>query len=105
MACGGGADAETAAADDGGAAAASAATVSIDGSTFSPAALDVAAGTTVEWNNAEDVPHTVTFTTDGVEDSGELNEGDAFSATFAEAGTFDYTCAIHPDMKGSVTVK
>jgi hypothetical protein len=33
-----------------------------------------------------------------------LSAGSSFTMTFATAGTFDYTCTIHPTMKGSVIV-
>ena len=105
MACGGGAGAESAPADDTPGDAAGAAAVTIDDLAFAPSDIDVPVGGTVAWRNAEDVPHTVTFDAAGVEDSGELGEGDSFSATFSEAGTYDYICAIHPDMTGSVTVQ
>ena len=109
-ACGGG-EAEPAAAsapEEAPAAAsggAESATVGIDDLTFTPADVEVAAGGSVTWNNAEDVPHTVTFSDDAIESSDELAQGDDFSATFDSAGTYDYVCAIHPDMKGTVTVK
>ena len=81
------------------------ATVAIDDLTFTPADVEIAAGGSVTWNNAEDVPHTVTFKDESVASSEELAQGDDFSATFDGAGTYDYVCAIHPDMKGTVTVK
>jgi plastocyanin len=37
--------------------------------------------------------------------SGTLNQGDSFSQTFAEPGTFDYFCEFHADMKGTVIVQ
>ena len=36
-----------------------AATVKIDNFSFSPATLEIKAGTTVTWTNADDIPHTV----------------------------------------------
>ena len=41
---------------------------------------------------------------DGAFDSGTLGGGDVFSQTFGDSGTFDYFCAIHPSMTGTVTV-
>jgi len=41
---------------------------------------------------------------DGGFDSGTLDENTTFAQTFEEAGTFDYVCAIHPNMTGTVTV-
>jgi plastocyanin len=62
---------------------------------FSSASVKIPVGTTVTWTNKGDVPHTVT-SDDGLFDSGTLNKGDTFKATFKEAGTFAYHCEIHP---------
>ena len=48
--------------------------------------------------------HTVTAD-DGSFDSKSLASNATFSQTFAKAGTFAYHCAIHPGMKGTVTVQ
>ena len=37
-------------------------------------------------------------------DSEDMGQGDTFEHTFDAAGTFDYICAIHPSMKGTITV-
>ena len=72
---------------------------------FSPDTLTVAAGTTVTWENTETgIAHTAT-SDDDVWTSGTLNEGDEFSFTFDEAGTFAYFCTIPPDMTGSIIVE
>ena len=42
---------------------------------------------------------------DGSFDSKSLASNATFSQTFAKAGTFAYHCAIHPGMKGTVTVQ
>ena len=78
--------------------------VTIDNFTFSPKELTVAVGTTVKWVNHDDIPHTVvekktTFR------SKALDTDDSYSFTFASAGTFDYSCALHPHMVGKVIVK
>lgn len=76
-------------------------TVSITGFAFDPADLQVASGTEVTWTNDDPTPHTVTAD-DGSFDSGTVEPG----ATFAVAvdGSITYFCAIHPSMKGSLTV-
>ena len=79
------------------------AAVTIKGFAFGPAALTVNAGTTVTWTNEDTTGHTVTFDSGGVT-SDTLQNGATFDHTFATAGTFTYHCAIHPSMKGSVTV-
>ncbi|MFM9106920.1 MAG: cupredoxin family copper-binding protein, partial [Chloroflexota bacterium] len=78
--------------------------VAIANYAFDPAALDVAAGTTVTWTNKDTVPHTVTAV-DKSFDSGNMPPGATFSHTFATAGTVDYICQYHGGMKATVTVK
>ena len=64
--------------------------------------LTVKAGTTVTFMNEDGAPHTATG--DGW-DTGRLNRGDSKDVTFDTAGTFAYVCAIHPSMKGTITVE
>lgn len=65
--------------------------------------LTISAGTTIIWSNSDDFPHTATSDTD-VFDSGTLTSG-TYAFTFESAGTFPYHCAIHTDMKGTITVQ
>ncbi|WP_163511626.1 cupredoxin domain-containing protein [Fodinicola acaciae] len=79
--------------------------VEIKNYAFSPTSLTVAEGDTVTWTNLDTAPHTVTVTSGPVTfDSGNLQKGQSFSYTFGKAGTYAYYCAVHPDMKASVTV-
>jgi len=75
----------------------------LDGS-FEPLDLEVKVGTTVKWTNEGQKPHTVT-SDKGDWGSGELANGQTFTATFTKAGTFEYHCKLHPDMKAKITVK
>jgi len=77
--------------------------VDIKGFAFSPASLEVAAGTTVTWTNSDSATHTVTAD-DGSFDSGDLANGATFSFTFDTAGTFTYHCNIHPNMTATIVV-
>lgn len=77
--------------------------VAIAGFAFAPADVSVPIGTTVTWSNKDSAPHTVTFD-EGSADSGRLGQGATFELAFDSAGTFAYHCAIHPSMKGTVTV-
>ena len=99
-ACSGGAEPTADAAQP----AASAQTVTMADLAYSPAQLEVPAGTTVTWINEDEAPHTVTFDGDAVADSDKMETGDEFAATFDQAGTYSYICAIHPEMKATVTV-
>jgi plastocyanin len=72
---------------------------------FNPGELTIAAGSTVTWTNADpNLPHTAS-SDDDVFDSGNLNEGDEFSFTFEEAGSFPYFCSVHPTMTGTIVVE
>jgi plastocyanin len=67
--------------------------------------LVVEAGQTVRWTNHDSAPHTVTTTKAPVAfDSGTLQKGDSWSYTFTKVGTYEYYCAVHPDMVSSVKV-
>ena len=83
-----------------------AAAIAIQNLAFSPAAITVSQGATVTWTNDDSVPHTSTSDTSGLWDSGAIaGNGGAFSFTFNLApGVYNYHCAIHSFMKGSVTV-
>lgn len=76
--------------------------VSINSFKFSPETVTIKVGQTVLWKNEEKVSHTIAI--DGVE-SDELFQGDAWTHTFDEAGTYEYVCGIHPSMKGTVVVE
>jgi plastocyanin len=78
-------------------------TVSIQDFSFDPGQITVPPGTTVTWTNEGPSPHTTTAD-DGSWDSGELQQGEDFSFTFDEPGTYTYHCSIHPDMTASVKV-
>jgi plastocyanin len=70
---------------------------------YAPSAITVAAGQTISWHNETLGPHTVTSTTE-LFNSGRLDAGASYSLKFANPGTFDYYCTVHPTMKGVVTV-
>lgn len=78
--------------------------VMIDNFTFTPPELTVAVGTTVKWLNRDDIPHTVVDKNKAFR-SKALDTDDAYSFTFANAGTFDYFCSLHPHMVGKIIVK
>jgi plastocyanin len=70
---------------------------------FIPEILQIHVGRKVAWTNRQNRTHTVTSDT-GLFDSGRLRQGHRFSYTFTEVGTFNYHCAIHGGMTGSVEV-
>jgi plastocyanin len=78
-------------------------TVKIENFAFSPQRLTVKPGTTIVWENADDIPHTVVSTTKAFR-SQALDTGDKFSFTFTSPGTHDYFCSLHPHMTGTIVV-
>jgi plastocyanin len=84
----------------------SAVSVKIDNFVFQPKELVIRAGTTVTWQNADDVPHTATSKDDPQTfDSGALDTDDKFSFTFNKPGKYTYYCKVHTHMTGVVIVK
>lgn len=79
-------------------------TVTIDNFTFGPKVLTVKAGTTVTWVNRDDIPHTILDKNRKVFRSKVLDTEDTFSFTFAQPGTYDYFCGLHPHMTARVVV-
>jgi len=77
---------------------------------FKPASVTVKKGGKVTWTNDDTVGHDVTKTGGPGPDfksgeSGGLSQGDTFTQTFTAPGKIDYVCTVHPNMKGTVTVK
>ena len=73
---------------------------------FSPASVTVPVGGTVTWTNSDPVGHTVTSMGKGplALASTTIDAGGTYSHTFTAAGTYQYYCAIHPDMMATVVV-
>lgn len=99
---------------------------------FDPAEIEVAAGTTVVWENVGSVGHSVTAYEDqipdgatyfasggfdsesaardnyavGDPDAGDIPGGESYEHTFEAAGTYEYYCIPHESagMVGTVTV-
>lgn len=78
--------------------------VTIQNFQYQPSTLQVAVGDTVVWTNQDAVPHTVTSPGSSPLNSGLLNQGNTYSFTFQAAGTYTYSCQVHPTMNGSVQV-
>src|SRR5215467_3921933 len=79
--------------------------VKIDNFSFAPGELTVPKGTTVEWVNRDDIPHTVVSDDKTTFKSRPLDTDDKFSYTFSKEGTYAYFCSIHPKMTAKVVVK
>jgi plastocyanin len=70
---------------------------------FTPTSLPVKAGATVTWLNKDEEPHTVISDT-GLFHSAAMDTNDSFAFKFDEAGTYHFTCSIHPRMIGTIVV-
>lgn len=78
--------------------------VAIEDNAFNPATVNISTGDTVRWTNLDTASHTVEGT--GTNFGSEvLNQGDSYEFLFTDAGTYDYYCSIHPEMKGTVVVE
>ena len=78
---------------------------------FDPANVTIQPGDHVTWTNDDTASHTVTSgnpndnVTGTVFDSSLVKAGATFSFQFANAGTYNYFCQVHPWMTGMVTVE
>ncbi|TVT86140.1 plastocyanin/azurin family copper-binding protein [Pseudomonas sp. H3(2019)] len=70
---------------------------------FAPKDVTVAVGTTVTWVNDDQTVHTV-METHKVFHSPALDTNDKFSYQFNTPGTYEYYCALHPQMVGKIIV-
>ena len=72
---------------------------------FVPAEITVPVGTRVVWTNRDDEAHVVVSTTGAFKQSPALDTDDQYALVFDKPGTYPYFCAVHPMMRGTVTVK
>lgn len=78
-------------------------TVTVIDNRFEPAAVEIEAGQAVRWVFAGRDRHDV-VADDGSFVSELVTEGE-YTHVFDEAGEFGYDCSIHPEMRGTVTVR
>lgn len=76
-------------------------TVTVDKMAFSPATVEARVGDTIEWVNKDAFAHTAT-----VKGGWEvmLPVRKSGSITVDAAGTIDYICRFHPNMKGQIVI-
>lgn len=77
-------------------------TVDIKNSIFMPATITIKTGDTIKWINQDAIPHQIQAESFNSE---TIAPGQTFESTFKKSGKFEYGCAIHPDMKGTVVVE
>lgn len=71
---------------------------------FNDATIEIAAGTTIEWTNEDQLTHSITAD-DNSFDSGNLESGQVWRYTFTQPGSYPFHCTLHPFMKGMIVVK
>ena len=69
---------------------------------FQPASLEVKVGDTVTFTNEDSAPHNVIIDS---KELGQQEQGASVTWTAEKAGSFPYSCKIHPSMTGEITVK
>jgi plastocyanin len=86
--------------------AASSKTVAVKNNSFSPSSVSIRKGDKVvfKWTQGG-VPHNVTPAKGGNGSATSSKKGFTFSKTFTSAGTFNYVCTIHSNMKVAVKVR
>lgn len=78
-------------------------TVIINNFAFGPKTITVKKGAVVTWINKDSAPHNV-VNDSGVFSSNILSNGQSFSFTFNNVGTYSYICSLHPSMTAEVVV-
>jgi plastocyanin len=79
--------------------------VAIGDFTFGPETLSVPKGTYVTWTNTDASPHQVTIAAANGLRTPVILQGQKQTLRFDSAGTIDYICGLHPNMKGKIEVK
>lgn len=78
-------------------------TVIIKDFSFNPADITIKAGDTITWINQDSARHSATDL-NGAFDTGLLSNGQEASLKFGGAGTFNYRCTPHGNMRGTITI-
>ena len=81
-----------------------AATVFMKDFLFSPKTVTINVGESVKWTDKGKAEEGHTATGDTF-DSGVLKQGQSYTHKFSTAGTFDYICTLHSNMKGTIVVR
>ena len=75
--------------------------VTIDKLVYSPAEIKAKVDDTIEWINKDIVAHTATVRGDW---DVTIAANSSASLVLKKAGTVDYYCRFHPNMKGRITI-
>lgn len=61
-------------------------------------------GDVITWTNNDSVPHRVQLDDNSCGMSANIAGGSTKSLVFSVAGTYPFHCAVHPTMKGTITI-
>lgn len=76
--------------------------IEIKDNKFNPETVTIKPNDQVIWENKDNTNHNVTGEGWG---GVAIGNGERFAQAFTKKGTYDYSCSIHPDMKGKVVVE
>ena len=79
-------------------------TVRVIDNAFEPSEITIQAGQAVSWSFEGPSSEHDVVANDGSFVSELMAEG-SYTHLFTEAGTFDYLCSVHPEMRGTITVE
>ena len=77
-------------------------TITVDQMAFSPAGIDAKVGDTIEWVNKDIFVHTATARNGDWDVT--MPPKKTVTLVLKKAGTIDYYCRFHPNMKATLTV-
>lgn len=66
--------------------------------------LSAKVGDVITWTNGDTIPHRVQLDDNSCGMSANIPGGGSKSLVFTVAGTYPFHCAVHPTMKGSITI-
>jgi len=72
---------------------------------FRPETLTVNSGDTIEWKNADAVPHALISLDKKTIQSGHIEKHASWRFRADKEGTYEYQCSIHPTMKARLIVQ
>lgn len=70
---------------------------------FDPDTAQVKVGQVVSWRNEDDAEHDAFSEKDGL-DTDDIGKGETTEFTPEKAGTIEYICSIHPNMKATLEI-
>ena len=77
--------------------------VRIENFSFVPDTITVQAGTTVTWENGDDIPHSIVLSDKSFR-SKPLDTHDRAMFKLTKVGEITYFCGLHPHMQGKIIV-